>query len=296
MSLAVCDTYCSSSYLAIMACDCTFDSCKFPKPLGWFSLWITTTSLTSTGTTSVPLLWQWASLNSNRYSFCQCSQKRFKMRFRCLDLQFSWLPVTSSSLSSSGTGSGKLMTRRPIRGWDGVSGSSRLFEETYVSGRELSTISSSVRAVRSSSYESLACPMIFLRHHFVDRTNLSKIPPYHGALGMLNTHFTPSPEKYLFTSLWPNTAWIVLEAALNVFPLSEITRLGSPRLAANRLKLRRKVEADISGTRSKCTALTTQHVYKHIQTLLWVPFGLRMYSGPAKSTPVVVNGGASWTR
>ena len=123
---------------------------SFQMPLGWFSLW-TTTSLTSTGATSVPLLWWWASL---RYSFRQRFQNGFQVRFRCLDLQF-WLAVTLSSLSLLGTGSGKPMTQRPIRTWDGNSGSSRSFGETYLSGWELSTISTSVRAVRSLLYESL---------------------------------------------------------------------------------------------------------------------------------------------
>ena len=53
----------------------------------------------------------------------------------------------------------------------------------------------------------------------------------------------------------------------------------------------------MSGTMSMLTALVTQQVYKQIHTLLLLmrPCVL-MYSGPAKSTPVVENGGASLTR
>ena len=54
---------------------------------------------------------------------------------------------------------------------------------------------------------------------FVDLTILSKIPPYRGALSTLYTHFTPSSEKYILTSLWSTTAWIVLAGTLIVFPI-----------------------------------------------------------------------------
>ena len=81
---------------------------------------------------------------------------------------------------------------------------------------------------------------------------------------------------------------------MKVFPLSEINLLGNSLLAVKRLKLQRKDTAVISGTMSRWTALTTQHVYRHIQTLLLLTSPLVLiYSGPAKSTPVYVNAGSS---
>ena len=88
---------------------------------------------------------------------------------------------------------------------------------------------------------------------------------------------------------------MLLAADLNVFPLSEISLRGKPRLAVNRLKLLMKASVVISGTSSKCTALITQHVYKQIHTLFpFVNLSL-VYSGPAKSTPVYVKAGCSFT-
>ena len=73
--------------------------------------------------------------------------------------------------------------------------------------------------------------------------------------------------------------------------------LGSLRLAANLFRLWRKEGAVKSGTRSRCTARTVQHVYKQIHAL--VPFVLPVdftYNGPAKFTPVEVNGESILTR
>ena len=74
-------------------------------------------------------------------------------------------------------------------------------------------------------------------------------------------------------------------------------RQGIPLLAQNRLRLQMNVSVDISGTISILTALVTQQVYKQIHTLLlFMRPCVLMYSGPAKSTPVVENGRASLTR
>ena len=96
-------------------------------------------------------------------------------------------------------------------------------------------------------------------------------------------------DNYCFTSLSLTTLLITLAAALKVFPLSEIKQCGSPLLAQNRLR-RMNVSVDVSGTMSKLTALVVQQVYKQTHTLLLLvaPYVL-MYSGPAKSTPVVEN-------
>ena len=57
------------------------------------------------------------------------------------------------------------------------------------------------------------------------------------------------------------------------------------------------VTVDKSSTSSRWIARVTQHVNKQIHTLLLLdtPW-LQVYSGPAKSTAALVNGGASVTR
>ena len=50
------------------------------------------------------------------------------------------------------------------------------------------------------------------------------------------------------------------------------------------------------GTMSRCTALTTQHVNKHIHTFLSdTNPAVFTYSGPVKSNPTYVNAGSSLT-
>ena len=147
----------------------------------------------------------------------------------------------------------------------------------------------------SSSYENLDRPRTFLSHRLVDLTSLSNSPPHHGALGTLNLHSMPIPWKNFRTHGLDNTLFIILAAALNVFPLSEIISAGKPLLELNHLKLQMKVCADISLTISKWMALITQHVYKAIHAFDWTLPRFLIYNGPAKSTPVLVNGGASCT-
>jgi len=87
-----------------------------------------------------------------------------------------------------------------------------------------------------------------------------------------------------------------LAAALKVLALSDSLR-GNPHRAENRLRLLRNEGVVRSGTRSKCTALITQQVYKQIQTfLLFLGLLVLTYSGPAKSMPVEVNGGSLVTQ
>ena len=89
---------------------------------------------------------------------------------------------------------------------------------------------------------------------------------------------------------------MVFAADLNVFPLSEIILHGNPLLAVNLLKHLMNDSQLISGTKSKCIALTAQQVYKQIHTLLCVGEpAILTYIGPAKSTPVWVNAGSSLT-
>ena len=86
--------------------------------------------------------------------------------------------------------SGKFNSRRPISKWEGVTGSSKQVGDTWVSGLEFTTISTSMTTVLSSSRLSLARQMIFLRHLFTERINLSNTPPHHGAFSTLNFHST----------------------------------------------------------------------------------------------------------
>ena len=55
--------------------------------------------------------------------------------------------------------------------------------------------------------------------------------------------------------------------ALKVLALSDSNLRGNPLLDVNRLKQRRNDSAVMSGTKSRCTALTTQQVNRHSQTL-----------------------------
>ena len=58
-----------------------------------------------------------------------------------------------------------------------------------------------------------------------------------------------------------------------------------------------KVPVDMSLTMSKCTALTTRQVNKQIHAfVVLIRQSVWMINGPAKSTPVKLNAGASLTR
>ena len=73
--------------------------------------------------------------------------------------------------------------------------------------------------------------------------------------------------------------------------------MGNTCLAENRFRARMKVGVDISRTRSRWIARVMQQVNRQIHTLsISLPFSLPIYTGPAKSTAVYVNGGASVTR
>ena len=68
---------------------------------------------------------------------------------------------------------GRALGLRPTMRWECVRGSSRSSEETYEMGRQFKIISASVTTVTSSSQESLARPIVFLRHLFSDLTSRS---------------------------------------------------------------------------------------------------------------------------
>ena len=141
----------------------------------------------------------------------------------------------------------------------------------YNNGLEFRIIYTSVRVVRSSSYDNLALPTVFLRHRFVDLIILSNNPPYHGTFSRLKHHCKPMLLLYCLTSGWVNTECMILSTDLNVFPLSDTILHGNPLLAVKRLKLCKKTLAVMFGTRPKCTALTTVHMYRHIHTFLSPP-------------------------
>ena len=104
----------------------------------------------------------------------------------------------------------------------------------------------------------------------VDRTICSNIPPHQGAFSRLKLHCRPIMLLYCFTSGCVNTSYIAFAADLKVLPLSDTILCGNPLLEVKRLKHRRKASTVMFGTMSRCTALTTQHVYKHIHTFFSV--------------------------
>ena len=72
--------------------------------------------------------------------------------------------------------------------------------------------------------------------------------------------------------------------------------MGIPLLDVNLRKLRKKACEVISVMNSRCTALTVQQVYRHIQTFLVLEAKVSLvYRGAAKSIPVYENGGVSLT-
>ena len=209
--------------------------------------------------------------SSSKYSRFHRFQNFYKTLLRNLILlvNISGLVLKSSSGSCSyQVWSGRLMSRHPTNRCDGVKGSSKSFGDTYDNGLELTIASTSMITVSSSLYFNLARPITFLKQCLVDCTKRSKMPPYHGALSMLNTHSTLSPANCLATSLLLVIALRILAADLKFFPLSETILLGRPCRAAKRLREYRKDCYDKSDTRSRWTALVIQHMYRHIQTLL----------------------------
>ena len=123
----------------------------------------------------------------------------------------------------------------------------------------------------------------------------SKKPPHQGALGKLNTHWTPRPDKYRWTSSWLKIDSMILVATLKVFLLSETILEGKPLCAVNLFKHQKNVGVERSAIKSKCMAQVTQQVNRHIHTFLVVlPTPFR-WSSLAKSTPVCAKGGDSST-
>ena len=128
----------------------------------------------------------------------------------------------------------------------------------------------------------------------------SQKPPCHGALSMMKSQVTPLLIKYCWISLARTIRLTSCAALLNVFALSYNIRACNPRRAANRRKACKNVDTVKLGTNSRCTALVEAQVQRHTYALLVlsVSFCDRSVtkSGPAKSTPVFVNGGESLTR
>ena len=140
-------------------------------------------------------------------------------------------------------------------------GSSKSSDDTYVCGLEFRIASTSAITVRNSSF----------RHLLVEPINRSKKPPHQGAFSRLKDHSIRIPRKNFSTSGWLIIATKILFADLNVLLLSDISFRGTPLLAVNLLKHKINDEAVMSTTKSKCTALVTQQVKRHIHTLLPVP-------------------------
>ena len=67
----------------------------------------------------------------------------------------------------------------------------------------------------------------------MDLTNLSNAPPHQGARSTLNSQSVPNPARYSLTVPSLKTDLRYLDAALNVFPLSDMNLAGKPLLAEN---------------------------------------------------------------
>ena len=84
----------------------------------------------------------------------------------------------------------------------------------------------------------------------------------------------------------------MFSTVLNVLALSETIWTGNPHRDVKHLKLRINDAAIISGTKSKCTALVVQQVYRQIHIFIDVDVTLsHSYKGPVvKSTPAEEKG------
>lgn len=176
--------------------------------------------------------------------------------YRCwcgvLCIMAMWIPEHYQELISPP--SGRLINILPWSKCDSVNGSSTSAEVTQDNGLAFSTISVLMMTVNTSSYVSLAPPIVFLIHRFTDLTILSNEPPHHGALSRLKIHSTFfSARYYLTTGLFIKSA-ICLEADWKILPLSEAIINGNPLLAVHLRKRLRKASAVRSGTMSRCTA------------------------------------------
>ena len=88
---------------------------------------------------------------------------------------------------------------------------------------------------------------------------------------------------------------ISLEQCLKVLALSDMITVGNPLRPVKRLNANKKEVADNSLVSSKWIALVEAQVNRQIYDLHSLPSMPCTYNGPAKSMPVLVNGGASLT-
>lgn len=152
----------------------------------------------------------------------------------------------------------------------------------------------SVTAVKSSSWVRLVWPTIFLKHSFVDGTIRSNAPPHQGAFATLNVQSQPLSNRKSRTVSSLKIDFKNLEAALKVLPLSEINFRRRPLRAANLFSHGINDSVDMFSTTSRWTALVAKQVNRQIHVFSVFP-SVRIISGPAKSTPVKVNGRSSFT-
>ena len=140
--------------------------------------------------------------------------------------------------------------------------------------------------------------VVFLKQRLTIPTNLSQYPPHQGAFSTINFHRTLLFVKNSCISSECTTFRTSAALALNVLALSDIKVEGKPLRPQKRRNACRKVGADKSLTTSKCRALVEAQVNRHTynfttSSAVLVTFA---YKGPAKSTPVWVNGGSELTR
>ena len=92
----------------------------------------------------------------------------------------------------------------------------------------------------------------------------SQKPPHHSARSTINFQVTRLVERYLATSGERTILCISLDAALNVFALSDQMVEGNPRLATNRLKASRNQSTVSARVSSRCIALVEAQVNRHM--------------------------------
>ena len=92
----------------------------------------------------------------------------------------------------------------------------------------------------------------------------SQKPPHHDAHSTMNFHVTQLVVRYFTTSGEQTIFCISLDAALNVFALSDYTVDGNPCPSTNRLKASRNESADSISVSSRCIALVKAHVNRQI--------------------------------
>ena len=103
----------------------------------------------------------WEFRNSSKYSALHRFQKWSWIILRCFALLLRSFGEILKSSSTGVPATARALIRRPITRWTGVRGSSRSSDETCEIGRQFRIISASITTVTSSSYDTLARPIVY---------------------------------------------------------------------------------------------------------------------------------------